>query len=160
MYTLYKFWYFLGLVMLGCHRWQSRKLYTMSPVISVCHSRCFSLWFFSFSSHSSSPPPCTLCLAAHFPLRLSPILLSSSPVCVWWTDVITSTAFIPPSSKEGRWLYLSSFSVFKRCLGHCSAPLPVWAELDGKNLVCIWQTCKLIVEITIFFPSLSVYFTL
>lgn len=59
----------------------------------------------------------------------------------------------PSVFKAGRWLYLSSFSVLKRRLGHCSAPLPVWEKLRGKNLY-VWQTRKLIEEITIFLPSL------
>lgn len=70
----------------------------------------------------------------------------------------------PSVFKGGRWLYLSSFSVLKRRPGHCSAPLPLWVKLGGKkqgeSLVRIWQTGELIAEITIFLPSLSVYFLL
>lgn len=51
-----------------------------------------------------------------------------SPGHVWWTDLIISTIF-----KEERWLYPSSFSVLKRCLGHCCAPLPFWTKLGGKK---------------------------
>lgn len=48
----------------------------------------------------------------------------------------------PSVFKGGRWLYLSSFSVLKRRLGRCTAPLPVWEKLGGKKgerLVWIWQ---------------------
>lgn len=40
-------------------------------------------------------------LSLLLPSSLLSRLLSSSPGCVWWTDVIISTSFIPQSSKEG-----------------------------------------------------------
>lgn len=88
--------------LLGC-------LYSLQLIICVCHTvrvkqftAVFLLWFFSFSSLRP------LCPVQYVSLLLSSLLpstllssLSSSLGCVWWTDVIICTSFIPPSSKEG-----------------------------------------------------------
>lgn len=115
----------------------------MSLIVSVRHAlRVLQNSCFFFLHESSLPPP-SITSALHStsqcPLFLS-LLLSSAPslpiffpgVCLM--DWCYYLHLLHPSIfKAGRWLYLSGFSVLKRCLRHCSAPLPVWGELGGKR---------------------------
>lgn len=119
----------------------------MSLIISVCHAlRVLQNSCFFYLQVSSLPPPsitsarhstsqCPLLLSLLLPSRplLSPSLPLFFPrVCLM--DWCYYLYLLHPSIfKAGRWLYLSGFSVLKRRLGHCSAPLPVWGELGGKR---------------------------
>ena len=103
------------------------------------HLFCFSLWFSSFSPLSPPPSllPCTVRPNAHFLPLPSPL-----PQGVFDGLMLLSP---PPSSyvfKEGRWLYLSGFSVLKRSPERCRASLPVWAKLRRKKrakAVCVFD---------------------
>lgn len=93
-----------------------------SSLVTTAHS-----WFSLLFSSSCIYPLCPIQYVS-LPILLSFLLPPSllfpchSPGYIWWTDVIISTIF-----KGERWLYLSSFSVLKRCLGRCGVPLPFWA---------------------------------
>lgn len=139
----------------------------MSLIVSVRHALRVlqNSCFFSFMNLlfllPPSPLPYTVRLSALFfspsfsrPPPLSP---SSSPGCVWWTDVIISTSFIPPSSKQGDDCIYQALV----CLRDASGTVVLHSQSEessaGKEeerLVSIWQIGKLIVEITIFLPSL------
>lgn len=93
-------------------RLHSFQLYIMSVIISVCHTVGFTghMCLFMILLFPSLHPLCNVyislsrlvsSLSLFLPSSLPPSPMSSSPGCVWWTDVIISTSFIPPSSKEG-----------------------------------------------------------
>lgn len=115
----------------------------MSLIVSVRHALrgLQNSCFFSFMNLvfllPPSPLPYTVRLSALF---FSPSFSRPAPslplffpgVCLmdwcYYLHLLHPSVF-----KAGRWLYLSGFSVLKRRLGHCSAPLPVWGELGGKR---------------------------
>lgn len=80
------------------------SLYTLvlfTPYLNVISSLQHFL-IVSFCSLPPCPLPWTVRSTTHFKLpHPSLSAFSSSPGCVWWTDVIISTSFMPLSSKQG-----------------------------------------------------------
>lgn len=108
---------------------------------SVTQSECYSTAVLIYSSPSLPPVhPCRpqVYLTTH--VSCSPLLSHppSSPilpfpgVCLmdwcYYLDLLHASVF-----KGGRWLYLSSFSMFKRHAGLCGAEVAVWGKLGGNK---------------------------
>lgn len=108
--------------------------------LTLCDFFIDCTWLLNFMIIGFTLTPCLHCalygmLIAYFTLPPHPPHFTPSLGCVWWSDVIITMSFF----KEGSRLNLSSLNVLKRCLGHCGAPLPVWAKEESL----IWHTSKL-----------------